>query len=203
MELEELKTIWASVDERLKKQEILKESIIREMIYKKANKSLNVLQWLEFLGITLILALIPFIIWAYGKFGGWNLYWDIYVLFALVVCIALIPYLVYKAYLLIKIDLAGSVKNNMFYINKYKAIIKKEKIILNVSIGTPFVILLTLILIKQKAPVFLWVLTICIIIFVSLYTYWSYKKLYDKNIESIQKNLEELEELKEMDASKT
>jgi len=203
MELEELKSIWVSVDERLKKQEILKESIIKEMIYKKANKALNVLQWSEFLGIIIILVVIPFIIWAYGKFGGRNLYWDIYVLFALVLCIALIPYLTYKAYLLVKIDFAGNIKNNMFCINKYKTIINKEKIYLSALAGIPFIILLTIILIKQKSPVYLWGIVICSIIFVTLYSFWSYKKIYDKNIESIQKNLEELEELKELDMSKT
>ena len=202
MELEELKTAWASVDERLKKQEILKESIIKEMIYKKANKALNVLQWSEFLGIIIILVIIPFIIWAYGKFGGRDLYWDIYVLFALVLCIALIPYLIYKAYLLVKIDFVGNIKNNMFCINKYKTVINKEKIILNALVGIPFIILLTLILISQKSPVYLWGIVICTIILVTLFSIWSYIKIYDKNIESVRKNLEVLEELKELDMSK-
>jgi len=197
MELEEMKNVWASVDERLKKQEILKECIVKEMIYKKTNKSLNILLWSELIAIPIILGIIPFIVWAYEKFGGKRVMWDIYTFYAGLFCVVYFPYLLYKAFLLIKIDLADKIKNNLLYINKFDIIIKKEKIVMSFFFGPLFIILLIPMLIEAKANVFIWILAICLIIFATLYTYWSYKKIYDKNIQSIKRNLEELNELKE------
>jgi len=196
MELEELKNAWASVDERLKKQEILKESIIKEMIYKKTHKSLNALQWSEFTGIPMALAIIPLIVWAYGKFGGRFLSWDIFVLYCSLFVIIWFPYLLYKAYLLIKIDLASNMKNNLFYINKLGIVIKKEKIAMSI-LGPLFVIGMVPMLIELKTNAFGWAFAICMVLFATLFAYWSYKKIYDKHIQSIQKNLEELKELQE------
>jgi di/tricarboxylate transporter len=196
MELEELKNAWTSVDERLKKQEILKESIIREIVYKKANKSLNALLWSEFIGIPIILTIIPFIVWAYKKHGGRVLTWDILALYALLFCIVYFPYLLYKAYLLVKIDLAESIKSNLSYINKFGVVIKKEKIAMSILYPI-FVILMVPMLIEFRANVFLWVFAICMVIFAILFTFWMYKKIYNKNIQSIKKGLEELKELQE------
>ena len=196
MEWEELKNAWASVDERLKKQEILSESIIREMIYKKANKSLNALQWSEFIGIPIFLAIVPLLVWGYGKYGGKFLMWDIVVLYALLFCIVYFPYLLYKAYHLLKIDLAGSIKNNLFYINRFEIIIKKEKIAMIVLIPI-FVILMVLMLIEFRTNALGWVFAVCMVIFTTLVSFWMYKKIYDKNIQSIKKGLEKMKELQE------
>ena len=197
MELEEMRNVWVTLDERLKKQEILKECIVREMIYTKTNKSLNMLLWYELITIPVILGLIPFIVWAYGKFGGKHIMWDIYTLYAGLFCIVYFPYLLYKAFLLIKIDLADKIKSNLLYINKFDIVIKKEKFVMSVFFGPLFILLMIPMLIEGKANVFIWIFAICLIIFAVLYTYWSYKKIYDKNIQSIKRNLEELNELKE------
>ncbi|GHT68838.1 hypothetical protein AGMMS50239_34670 [Bacteroidia bacterium] len=129
MEIEDLKTIWASVDEQLKKQEVLKESLIKDMIYKKTNKSLNILLWAELPGIPVILLLLPFIVYAYQKFGGRHIMWDSMVIFCGAVCTVMLPYLIYKAYLLTKIDLSDNIRNNLLYINRFNILIKKEKTI--------------------------------------------------------------------------
>ncbi len=196
MELEELKNIWVSVDERLKKQEILKERIIKEMNYKKTNKSLNVLQWSEFAGILFMLAIVSFIVWAYGKFGGRLAMWDAAVIFSFITGILYFPFLLYKAYLLIKIDLSGNLKNNLFYINKFAVFIKRERLAAQIWIPI-YIIALILMIIEAKVSVFIWVFFICLLIFSALFSYWSYKKIYDKNIQSIKKGLDELKELEE------
>ena len=197
MELEELKNVWTSVDERLKKQEILKESIIKEMNRKKTNKSLNVLQWSEFSAIPLLLAAISLIVYRYGQFGGKSLTWDIGILLFLVICVILLPYISYKAYLLIKIDLTNNIKNNLFYINRFSILVKKEKMVfwrfflpLCLIIPIPW-------LIEAKIDVYRWTIYACIVIFAVLFCYWSYKKIYDKNIQTIRQSLEELKELEE------
>ena len=196
MELDELKNVWSSIDERLKKQEILNESIVREMIDKKTNRSLKQLFLSDSIGIPLSLALIPFLVYAYGRFGGKHTLWDLTVIVAGVFCIIYLPVLVYRVYGLMKIDLSENIKSNLYYINRYSLQIKWEKIIMKFFIPA-FYILISIVLLKVKTNIFGWVIWFSLVIFVVLYGYWSYKKIYDKNIESIKKSLEELNELKE------
>jgi hypothetical protein len=196
MELEELKNAWVSVDERLKKQEILKGSIIKEMIYSKTDKSLKRLFWSDGISIPLGLALIPFLVYAYGKLGGKSIFWDSTIIFAGVFCITYLPFLVYRVYGLMKIDISGNIKDNLFHINQYNIWIKREKRSM-AFIGPLVLILVSLNFIERKANVFLWTFWICTGIFLILYSYWSYNKFYGKNIQSIQKNLEALKELEE------
>ena len=197
MELEELKNIWASVDERLKKQEILEENIIKEMNRKKTNKSLNALQWSEFIGIPILLTVISLIVYKYGQFGGTSRIWDISILIFFVICIILFPYILYKIYLLMRVDLSGNIKNNLFCINKFAIIVKKERLIfwrffLPLCVGVPIPWL-----IEVGTSTALWTVYICLVVFGALFGYWSYKKIYDKNIQIIKKSLEELKELEE------
>ena len=196
MELDELKKVWLSVDERLKKQEILNECIIKEMTYKKTNKSLMRLFWSDSIGIPALLLVIPYIVYLYGKFGGKYIIWDSTIIFLGVFCVAYFPFLCYRVYGLMKIDLSGNIKSNLYFINRYSLQIKWEKIIMVFFVLVLF-ILGSLMLIEQKADASWWTLWICSVILVTLYSFWSYKKIYDKNIQSIRKNLEELEELKE------
>ena len=196
MELDELKKVWLSVDERLKKQEILNECIIKEMTYKKTNKSLKRLLWSDGIGIPTLLLAIPFIVYAYGKFGGKYIMWDSTIIFSGVFCVAYLPFLCYRVYGLMKIDLSENIKSNLYYINRYSLQIKWEKIIMVFFVLVLF-ILGSLMLIEQKADASRWILWICMVILATLYGFWSYKKIYDKNIQSIRKNLEELKDLKE------
>ncbi len=197
MELEELKNIWTSVDERLKKQEILKESIIKEMNCRKTNKSLNTLQWSEFIAIPILLAVISLIVYRYGQFGGISRVWDISVLLSLIICLVLLPYILYKAYLLMKVDLSGNIKNNLVYFNKFAIIVKKERIVFW-RFFLPFCAILPIpMLIETKISIALWTTYICLVFFGVLFGYWSYKKIYNKNIQIIKKSLEELKELEE------
>jgi len=196
MELDELKNDWASVEERLKKQEILNENIMKEMIYKKTNKSLKQLFWSDSSGIPILLLVIPFIVYAYGKFGGKHIFWDLTVIFAGVFCIAFLPFLIYRVYGLMKIDFSENIKRNLYYINHYSIQIKLEKTIM-AFFGPVMVILLSIVFIEFKADIFRWTLLICVVIFLTLYSYWSYNKFYNNNIQSIKKSLEELNELKE------
>jgi hypothetical protein len=196
MELDELKNAWVSVDERLKKQEILNESIIQEMIYKKTNKSLKQLFWSDSIGIPLLLLLFPFLVYIYGKFGGKHFFWDLTIIFTGVFCLVYLPFLIYRVSGLMKIDLSENIKTNLYYINRYSIHVKREKFAM-FFFGPAMSILITLTFIEFKADASRWTLWICMFIFITLYTYWSYDKFYKNNIQSIKRNLEELEELKE------
>ena len=197
MELDELKNVWVSVDEQLKKQEILKKRIIKEMICKKTDKSLKQLFWSDSISIPILLLVIPFIVYVYVKSGGIHIIWDVTVIFAGIFCIVYLPFLVYRVYELIKIDLSENLRNNLYYINHYAIHIKREKIIMN-FIGPLLLILVSLTFIEIKTDdIFFWIFWVCICIFLTLYSYWSYNKFYNKNIQSIKKSLEELKELEE------
>jgi len=196
MELDELKNVWISVDERLKKQEILNEYIIREMTCKKTNKSLMRLFWFDGINILTFLLLLPFIVYAYGKFGGKYIFWDSSVILAGVFCVANLPFLCYRVYRLMKIDLSENIKSNLYYINRFSLQIKWEKNLM-AFIGPVMFILISLTFIERKANASLWTFWICGVILSTLFSYWSYKKIYDKNIQSIKKYLQELKELKE------
>ena len=196
MDLDELKNAWASVDERLKKQEILNECIVREMTYKKTNKSLRQLFWSDSISIPVLFFVIPFIVYEYGKFGGKHIFWDSTIIVVGIICIAFLPFIVYRVYGLMKVDLFGNFKNNLYYMNRYNIQVKWDKIIM-AFLGPGLAILVTLMLVEAKANAFRWTLWICGLIFVTIYSYWSYKKIYDKNIQSIRKSLDELKELKE------
>jgi len=191
MELEELKNVWSSIDERLKKQESLRECIVKEMIYSKTNKSLKRLLWSDSISIPILLLVVPFIVYAYGKFGGKHIVWDSTVILAGVFVIVYFPILVYRVYGLMKIDLSGNIKNNLYYINRYSLQVNREKIFMK-FFGPVLLILISLVFIEAKADAFRWVIWICLVVFVTLYSYWSYNKFYRKNIQSIQNNLEEL-----------
>ena len=196
MELDELKNVWASVEARLKKQEILNENVIREMIYKKTNKSLKQLFWSDSIGIPVLLFVIPVMVYAYGRYGGKHIFWDAIVIFGGVFCIAYLPFLIYRIYGLMKIDLSGNLKNNLNYINRYSIYIKREIIVMSFLSPASF-ILVCLMFIELKAGVVQWTFLICFSILVLFCSYWSYSKLYKKNIQSIKKSLEQLEETKE------
>jgi hypothetical protein len=196
MELEELKKMWTSLDERLNKQEVLKESIIREMIYAKSNKSLSRLLNMEALGAVVFISIIAFIAFVFEKFGGKRFMWDITVIYSGIFCLVFLPWILYKIHGLMKIDLSGSIKNNVFYINRFNIQIKREKIS-TIFWGPVFAVLIILVYLEAKASVSVWIVMSCGILLASLSSYWSYKKIYDKNIALIKKSLEELKELEE------
>ena len=65
MELEKLKEVWTSLDDRMNQQEGLKTAIIKEMLLSKSDKSLSrMINW-GYFGLALSLCLTPALIWAY------------------------------------------------------------------------------------------------------------------------------------------
>ena len=199
MELDELKNTWTVLDEQLKKNEMLNKRIIQEMLYKKSNKSLSWLINTDFWTMLTQLLAIPICIWLYNNpiFRN-NFIPNILFIFLIITmilasvgdCYRILKYL-------IKVDFAKSVNNNMHYVNKYAIWIKKEKIV-SYFIVIPFLSLLGILYYYEvKATLSLWIFLVVALTFAIAVTYWAYKKIYDSNIQSIKKSLEELEELKE------
>jgi len=198
MELDELKKTWASVEERLKENEMLNKRIMHEMLSTKSNKSLSKLINFEFFGMLVVFA-IPVCIWLYNHPAFKNTLFPKIMFIVGIVISILTPFIqLYKLkYLLMKIDFSKSIGDNIYLTNKYSIIIKKEKII-NYFIFIPVFSLLGILSYHELNATFsLWIFLFIALAVAIAFVYWSYKNIYDANIESIKNSLEELEELKE------
>jgi hypothetical protein len=198
MELDELKNTWAAIDNRLKGNELLNKRLVQGMLSDKSNKSLNRLVTIEMVNILIVLPAFPLCFWFLNS-GFVN------VLFPKILFVVLIAFSIYEIswssiklikYLL-KIDFSKNIKDNMHYVNKFAIYYRKGKMI-NYFFIIPILSLLGILSYYQlKAPFHLWIfLVVCLTIGIII-TNWTYKKVYDTNIQSIQKSLEELKELEE------
>jgi hypothetical protein len=194
--LEELKKLWTSLDERLSKQEKMKESIIKEMIYSKSNKSISRLLNYDVFNVTVCVLAIPALVWLCYTHLGEMLAGKLFIGTMFVfIAISFILGWIHIKYLM-KIDFAKPVSYNLLYINKYNNLVKKEKIssVFIVAICCFFGIYLYALL---HVNAILWSFLICSLVVGIGFTYYAYKKIYDKNIAEIQQSLEELKELEE------
>ena len=197
MELDNLKEAWIALDNRLKKDEELKESIILEMIQTKANKLINKLMNWEVFGAVIALLTTPFSVIMFNLFGGKFPMWDILVLFVIIVGIVLFIWQLYKICGLMKVDLSRSIRDNTYYMNQYNIRMKREKVIMGFIVGPILAILSVITYASMKASFAFWIFLLFAIIFTTLASFWQYKRLYGKNIDSIIKSLDEIRELKE------
>jgi hypothetical protein len=198
MDLDELKNTWTILDERLKKNEMLNKQIIQEMLYKKSNKSLNWLIGFDLFSIIIILLVIPLLVWLYNS-PPFNrlLFPKITFAFSIAICILGVIWYFYKLKYLMNIDFPKIIRDNIHYMNKYSIMIKQEKIINYICLIPVIYVLVILSYYELKATFSLWVFLFTGLIVATMISYWSYKKIYDSNIQSIKKSLEELKELKE------
>lgn len=197
MEFDELKKTWSILDNRLKENNSLNERIILEMIEQKANKSIGkLIFWDGFSTVTLLL-LVPVIAYLVNVFQGKLLFWDIVMIYLAFLCFIGAVWNYFKMLGLMKLDVNKNISNNIYHINKYNIRIKKEKFAMNYIIGPPIGILFIFTYLEAKATFALWVFLACALILSSISTYWGYKRFYQKNIDSIRKNLDEIKDLKE------
>jgi len=197
MELHELKNTWTVLNEQLKKNEILNKQIIQEVLQKKSNKSLNRLINADFFGLIVWIISIPVAIFGCNlpRFDNY-LFPKFFFAFILLLALIGLVFYSYKLKFLMKIDFSKSVKNNMFCLNKYIIMIKQEKLSM-IVIAPAFAILGALCYYEFQASISYWMLLIVSVIVTVLLSFWMFKRLYDTNICSIKRSLEELEELKD------
>lgn len=192
-----MKNTWQSLNERLQKQEVLKKNIMKEMLHTKSDKALSRLLNCEVFGIVVLLLVIPLIIYALDFHPHLAAYKP-FMYCMLVIDIIFFFWQSYKVYGLMQIDFSKSVSTNIQYTNKYNIHIKKEKF--GMLFFIPIVFLCCAYLYAQlNVNKVLWAFLTCTAICLILFTIWSYKKLYDKNIKSILESLDNLKELEEDD----
>ena len=196
MELDNLKEAWAALDNRLKRNEELKESIILEMMRSKANKLVNRFITLEIISVVALLFFIPLCIFWLDRFWYISFMTGLNVLFGVIFSFFYFFWGIYKIYGLMKFDLSKNVGNNIYCVNRYNLQIKREKKFFWYFLLPAIVILSVLTYASVKASLPLWIFLICSLTGGILITFFTYKK-YDKNIDSILKSLDEIKELKE------
>jgi len=194
MELEELKEAWTALDNKLKRNEELKESIILEMMQSKAVRLVDRFVTLEIIAVVMMLLTGPLCILWLDRFKGIA---KIYLLFTAVICFIYSLWGVFKIHGLMKFDVSKDVSNNIYYVNRYNHQINRyEKKFYWCFLVPAIVIFLTLSFVSMKVTLSLWVLMICAVIAGILFSYWSYKR-YNKNMDSILRSIDEIRELKE------
>ena len=197
MELDNLKEAWAALDNRLKRNEELKESIILEMMRSKASKLVNRFITFEVISVVVLLFAIPVAVFALERLRDSYSQIGIIMLFFLVaVCFFGAFWDMYKIFGLMKFDLSKNVGNNIYCVNRYNLQIKREKKFFWYFLLPAIVILAVLSYVSMKASLHMWVTLICALAGGTLISFFTYKR-YDKNIDSILKSLDEIKELKE------
>ncbi|MDD4514730.1 hypothetical protein [Massilibacteroides sp.] len=193
MELEEMKNAWLALGEKLDQKEKISALLIREMYQTKVKKSLNVLLGYEILSVVVCFLILPFIGWIMTQtpdllFFYTMLYWGIFSLLTAIWCSV-------KVTLLLKIDELGIIKDNIKRISTYAVWIHKERMYYTVF-GIVGVIPISIIYMLH-AGLWQWIFMGAVFIVVILLTIWSYKRLYYKNIRTIQQNLNELKDIED------
>ena len=208
MELDELKTTWMALETQLKKNESLNKKLLLEMLQKKSSKSLGKLLNYDFLSVIMCLLYISCGIWLYDINENPFLmnYLSVRILAIVLIAMSAIGlfWYCYKLKYLMKIDVAKSVKDNVFCVTKYDTMIKQEKVA-NYCIMLPVAFLLCAFCYYEfsmgiSSWTFLilpWTFLIVAMTIGIALTIWMYKKIYDPNIQAIKKGLNELKELNE------
>ena len=194
MNLENLKSEWSAMNDRMDKQEILKEKIFRQILNTKSDKSLNRLVAYEVVSLIFIVLFIPVLLWMFNNTG--IKFVQTVIIGAIIFLAICVIWFGIKVLALSKIDFAKTLKNNMLYINKYAIYIKYEKLIGYYFLFPLIIAICVFRYAKIHASVFWWVLMLCVFTATMLYMIYFYR-LYNKNISTIQQNLEELRELEE------
>ena len=198
MELEKLKEIWTSLDNRMQQQEGLKAAIIKEMLLNKSDKALSRLINYSYFGLVLGASAIPFMTWAFGF-----AYTTIKISIFLIVFVMLIWSLIGGIIGLVKlhkIDFSKSLSSNITVISKYKIFYKRGAFITYLLVLLIIVLLVVDIFqVSYKIESWRWAALLSAIPIGTAAGYWEYKRMGMRNINSILNSLEELKELEESD----
>lgn len=196
MELDELKNTWSSLDERINKNSLFSDAVIRKFIREKADRSVRKLLNYEILGIVILLLMFPFIVYQLDSRFGAHLMRDVCLIFAGILDLALLVWEVYKLRGLLKIDFSKQLSDNAYYINKYNIRLKREKLVM--CFAFPVLgALIALVYAQENVSLPMWIILICVLLIAGVLSYWSYRGVFNVYIDSIRKSIEELEELKE------
>ena len=197
MELEKLKEIWTSLDNRMQQQEGLKAAIIKEMLINKSDKALSRLINYSYFGLILEMIGIPVLIWCW--IYTYNVLYKVLMFAVLLFVISGMVCVLIQLVKLNKVDFSMPVKNNSYIIQNVKIFNKRVNFSAYIIGIVLFITVLIMVLYGNLGKMESWrwmVITMAIPIGV-IGSIWEYKRIYSRNFNSILKSLEELRELEE------
>ena len=162
MDLENLKSEWSTMNSRMEKREILEEKMFRQILNTKSDKSLNRLMAYEVVSLIFSILFIPVSLWMFNN-TGIELLRTIIIGAIVILTICVIWYGI-KVLALSKIDFTKTLKNNLFYINRYAIYIKYEKMIGYYFILPLAVAVCVYVYAKMHASLFWWLFMSCTLI---------------------------------------
>ncbi len=197
MELEELKNSWAALDNRLKENNSLNETIILKMVQGKAEKSINRLLGLEIIGTIIVILIIPFITYSIETNQDKMLFfWNLLMIASGTLCILSIIWGIYKISILSKIDFSKEISATIYHFNKYWILLKWEFFAI-IYIFIPILFTLAVLTYAEENASFsLWMFLSCMFLLL-IFILWYSKKKHKKIHAAIVASLNEIKELKE------
>ena len=197
MELDEIKSAWTAMDERLKKNEGLNERLIKEMLMQKSSKALKNLYNSEMFGVISMLLCLPLLICIFPLYTKLSAIHQIIIYVASGIAFLSAISQLYSIILFSKINLQKQIKENIKWVQQYN-IYSKRVFIVSVIVVSLFLLgcIIGLLLLQYK-EVWRWTITLVAIFGVwPLLLFWLSKKS-KANIQSILDSLEELKDLEE------
>lgn len=196
MELEELKSAWSLLNNRMMQKEVMEATIIREMLVAKSDKALSKVTNYDYLGIIICMCVIGLLTWQMNRiyFGPFKTG-----IFLLAIALLIVSALrsIKNLFILHKINFSNPISDNIRLVQNYNIIIKRTTII-NYSAATGIVVLAIIAgLMSPNMEVWRWVVIAVSIVIGIIGAWWEYRHMYRKNIDSILKSLDELKELEE------
>ncbi len=196
MELNELTHAWNAWDTRLKKNELLGERIIREMLQQKTTRSLGQLIGWDAYGLFVAIAGIPFLIYMWMAKAPQTLLIGIMLGFALLGCVIGLILRTYRMWQLQTVDPVGSVARNLACVQKFNVCYLREQVAERIIRPIVFAMIIAAGFSLGNRDVWAWTFVIaCLAISIPV-SYLVNKHIYKANIRSILESLEELKDLR-------
>jgi hypothetical protein len=195
MELDEMKTAWKEMDERLERREMLSAAYIKESIAARSQRSVSRFLNYEMISAAIALAAMPFVVWKYGtlpagSFDGMKLVMSVFLL--------LLPLLfvwqIIKIVPLFKLDMSKGVKDNIARVRRYELYALYEKRF-SLLFFPLLIVCITAWVATVGAAAWWWAGWGGATLFVVFFTIWYYKKFYADNMGAIKRGLDELKDL--------
>ena len=197
MELNDIKNVWAQLDERLERQESLKSQIIKEMLQSKSSRSLSRLLNYEIFCLVPLVVFLPVLIYVDGRFGLSHLQHIMIYVFVGMFVLSMASQL-WKIWLLATTDLFGPIAGNIRNIQRFRIHINREKLLSLLVI--PFIVIFVAEAVRVQQggiEAWRWSAIVVALLFVAIMAVFVYKRFYKSNIDTILKSMEELKELDE------
>lgn len=198
MEIEDLKNTWLALDEKLGQNKGLNDRIIKDMLQTRSNKSMGCLVGYDIFGLCILIMVLPVIAYVWFNFDHITRLasGSVFLIFMFVVILFFVFWTGTKIALLMKIDLSQEVMQNIRRANRYNILIKREKLI-SVFVLPVIAVFFFYLYLQVDAPIMAWITMTCLFVVAVIFSIWSYKRIYDKNIKSILNSLQELKELED------